>query len=640
MTQKRERGHDDDKKDDDDDDEHEKLTAPAKKMKMSHTNNMDDEGETTTIEQNNDNMMEVNDGEVSGNNTDDVAAAGDKTKIFMQGLPYTATKEDVAHFFRNCGTIKHIDLPLDYDGRSSGSALVSFETTDAAAAAVALHGEMFDEENERWVRIKYDTPRVPPNKEYQKQQHHQTPVEKPDGCLEVYIGNLSWHVDEQTIRDTFQECGAIETIRFAEDRTTGDFKGFGHIKFQETESTDKAVALSGIDVLGKTMKVQYALGKPDVPKQEEQTYKSSEVSHGGKKGKKEVYSPKPNKENMTEEQQKLLDGYTFTKVYMHGLPFNATEDDVRTFLQHCGDIKNIKFVLQEDGRSTGRMIVEFQKIGGAKSALLLNNEVFDSTERYVVVRQWTDNPVHRGKNGQENQQQRGSIKKPEGCREVHIRNLSSDVDEKIIRATFEKKCGTIDHVSFIKDKETKKFAGYGYIRFKKTESTDKAVKMTGVQILGKSARINYALASSEKGDNDVKQKPLSKKPEGCKDVYIGGLSSSITQEDVRDLFKDCGEIEEVVLSMDNETVRCKGFGHIRFKETESTDKAVEIRGTFFMGRFIKVDYSASKKKKGKNSSPAKGGGKSKSKTDKGAEAEQRKKRKKNKKVKEETNDAK
>eukprot|EP00957_Ditylum_brightwellii_P208063 15355687-Ditylum_brightwellii.AAC.1 len=133
---------------------------------MSHTNNMDNEGETILMDHNNENMMKVNNGEVSCNNNT-AATAADKTNMSMQGLPYTAKKEDIAHFFQNCSTIKHINLPLDYDGQSSGSALVSFDSTVTPAASVVLHGEMFDEENERWVRIKYDTHGTPPIKDYQ-----------------------------------------------------------------------------------------------------------------------------------------------------------------------------------------------------------------------------------------------------------------------------------------------------------------------------------------------------------------------------------------------------------------------------------------------------------------------------------------
>ena len=45
------------------------------------------------------------------------------------------------------------------------------------------------------------------------------------------------------------------------DRETGDFKGFGHIEFADTASTDLAVAMAGEMVLGRAIRVDYAKGK-------------------------------------------------------------------------------------------------------------------------------------------------------------------------------------------------------------------------------------------------------------------------------------------------------------------------------------------------------------------------------------------
>jgi len=72
------------------------------------------------------------------------------------------------------------------------------------------------------------------------------------------VGNLSFNIDEDTLREAFASCGEIASIRFAEDRETGAFKGFGHIEFVESESTDKAVAMAGEDVMGRAVRVDYA----------------------------------------------------------------------------------------------------------------------------------------------------------------------------------------------------------------------------------------------------------------------------------------------------------------------------------------------------------------------------------------------
>jgi hypothetical protein len=46
-------------------------------------------------------------------------------------------------------------------------------------------------------------------------------------------------------RSFFAECGEISEIRWGEDKTTGDFKGYCHLEFQDSSKLDTAVALSG-----------------------------------------------------------------------------------------------------------------------------------------------------------------------------------------------------------------------------------------------------------------------------------------------------------------------------------------------------------------------------------------------------------
>jgi RNA recognition motif-containing protein len=82
--------------------------------------------------------------------------------------------------------------------------------------------------------------------------------QKQEGCTTVFVGNLSFHIDEDTLRQAFSSCGEIASIRFAEDRETGAFKGFGHIEFVESESTDAAVKMAGEDVMGRPIRVDYA----------------------------------------------------------------------------------------------------------------------------------------------------------------------------------------------------------------------------------------------------------------------------------------------------------------------------------------------------------------------------------------------
>lgn len=169
--------------------------------------------------------------------------------MFVRGLPWRADEYQVREYFAQCGEIISCDLPLQHDGRSSGTAIIEFSTKEACEACVALNGEDFDG---RWLSIQYST-----NKPVGVRQTS----EKPEGCNTVFVGNLSFNIDEDTLRQAFAECGEIEEIRFAEDRETGEFKGFGHIQFSNTESTDLAIKMAGQDIAGRPVRVDFAADK-------------------------------------------------------------------------------------------------------------------------------------------------------------------------------------------------------------------------------------------------------------------------------------------------------------------------------------------------------------------------------------------
>ncbi|KAL7507650.1 hypothetical protein ACHAXN_005326 [Cyclotella atomus] len=168
-------------------------------------------------------------------------------KVYVRGLPWRATHQEVKDFFTECGAIKSVELPLMGDGRSSGTAIIEFDSPEGSAKAMEQNGADF---NGRWLNIKYSTskPVTAPRDASEKQE----------GCTTVFVGNLSFHIDENTLREAFSSCGEIVSVRFAEDRETGAFKGFGHIEFADSDATDAAVKMAGEDVMGRPIRVDYA----------------------------------------------------------------------------------------------------------------------------------------------------------------------------------------------------------------------------------------------------------------------------------------------------------------------------------------------------------------------------------------------
>lgn len=74
-----------------------------------------------------------------------------------------------------------------------------------------------------------------------------------------------------------------------------------------------------------------------------------------------------------------------------------------------------------------------------------------------------------------------------------------------------------------------------------------------------------------------------------KKLYAGNLSYSTTEDDLRQLFSQFGDVESVKLITDRETGRPKGFGFVAMASEEAAQKAIaELNGTSFMERTITV----------------------------------------------------
>lgn len=82
----------------------------------------------------------------------------------------------------------------------------------------------------------------------------------------------------------------------------------------------------------------------------------------------------------------------------------------------------------------------------------------------------------------------------------------------------------------------------------------------------------------------------------AKKLYVGNLSYSTTEEDLRDAFAKIGEVLSAKLITDQETGRSKGFGFVEMASDEDGNKAIaEMNGTTLFERTITVNEARPQK---------------------------------------------
>jgi RNA recognition motif-containing protein len=75
-------------------------------------------------------------------------------------------------------------------------------------------------------------------------------------------------------------------------------------------------------------------------------------------------------------------------------------------------------------------------------------------------------------------------------------------------------------------------------------------------------------------------------------VYVGNVNFRTTEEGLRDLFADHGEVISVRMITDRETGRYRGFSFVEMASEEQANAAVEaLNGTELDGRPLKVNIA-------------------------------------------------
>ncbi|WP_243545539.1 RNA recognition motif domain-containing protein [Pseudodesulfovibrio tunisiensis] len=75
----------------------------------------------------------------------------------------------------------------------------------------------------------------------------------------------------------------------------------------------------------------------------------------------------------------------------------------------------------------------------------------------------------------------------------------------------------------------------------------------------------------------------------AKNIYVGNLSWSTTNEDLHSLFAEYGDVTSARVIEDRETGRSRGFGFVEMDDDGATKAIEALNGSNFMGRDLRVN---------------------------------------------------
>ncbi len=84
--------------------------------------------------------------------------------------------------------------------------------------------------------------------------------------MNIYVGNLTYSITDQELRDMFSEFGDVSSASIIIDRATGRSKGFGFVEMPNNSEGEAAIeALNETDFNGRNIKVNEARPRTDRP---------------------------------------------------------------------------------------------------------------------------------------------------------------------------------------------------------------------------------------------------------------------------------------------------------------------------------------------------------------------------------------
>ena len=91
---------------------------------------------------------------------------------------------------------------------------------------------------------------------FEKRKPHPAPA---DGSVEIYVGNLSYDMTEEQLREAFAAYGKVNSARLIMNRFNGKSKGYGFVQMPDRAEAEKAIAaLNDKDILGRKMRCNEA----------------------------------------------------------------------------------------------------------------------------------------------------------------------------------------------------------------------------------------------------------------------------------------------------------------------------------------------------------------------------------------------
>ncbi|CAK4832300.1 unnamed protein product [Aphanomyces euteiches] len=254
-------------------------------------------------------------------------AAEETSRVFIGGLPFSATPNQLRDVFGEFGTIETVDMLTRPDGRPNGSAYIGFSSPVEATAALKMHKASF---GPRWISV-------------------ERAKKAPPAPKSIWVGGLPFSTTPDEVTERCCEYGQVVSVDFLR-RQDGKRNGTCIVTFATNEEATAALALHKATFGSRWVQVK--------PYHDLQIHKTK-----AKRSRKHA-----------------------TRVFVGNLPYSVTEDHLASIFEDCGDIVDVHLFKMPDGvRSRGYGYIQFKLVASRERALKLHGIDVDGRDMTVKL---------------------------------------------------------------------------------------------------------------------------------------------------------------------------------------------------------------------------------------------------------------
>ncbi|CAH2040398.1 unnamed protein product, partial [Iphiclides podalirius] len=177
------------------------------------------------------------------------------------------------------------------------------------------------------------------------------------------------------------------------------------------------------------------------------------------------------------------------------------------------------------------------------------------------------------------------FEEPEHLRKLFIGGLDYRTSDSSLKAFYEQ-WGEIVDVVVMKDPQTKRSRGFGFITYSQAHMVDDAQNNRPHKIDGRVVEPKRAVPREE-----IKRPDASAT---VKKLFVGNLRNEIEEEDLRNYFTPYGNIVSVTVVTEKDTGKKRGFGFVEFDDYDPVDRVCLQQSHKINGRRIDVKKALSR----------------------------------------------